>query len=471
LIFIVYVALVVGVIAFIVILFAFLQARSREFNETGVVEIGGSNISIETKQKLQNLPIKKDAMVLEAISNIVEEETTQQLNRVKQELATKFKVVLDEKNREIEIAKREISNVEERAVKAEQMSERIESEKKTTDAVVRSIADGLVVVNQKGEVLLMNPAAEKILGRKQEKKVGQSIYQDAGDELMISMTKENEDKEKVIEYTSKNENTKKVIRSSTAVIQNEDGQTIGMVNVLTDITKQKEFDELKAAFLSNVTHELRTPIVAMQKAIALLMDQSAAGPLNENQANFLRIVSRNAAQLSRLVEDLLDMAKIDSGKLRLQFIPVQIGKLINEAIDTLDTWAKSKNIQIVREIDATMPEIKADPGRITQVMNNLLSNAVKFTPPGGKITVKSSCFGGTSIETSVTDTGAGMKPDNLKKLFKRFEQFGDQQGIQGTGLGLCISKDIVERHGGRIFAESKGEGQGSTFTFTLPIQS
>jgi two-component system sensor histidine kinase VicK len=290
------------------------------------------------------------------------------------------------------------------------------------------------------------------------------------DELMVTLTRDGgEGAEKVIEFKSKDENVKKILRQSTAVIQNEDGQTVGMVNILTDVTKQRELDEIKNKFVSNVTHEFRTPIVAMQKAMAILTSPQA-GTLNDTQSNFVGIVSRNLGHLSRLVEDLLDIAKIESGKMQLRFQMERIEKVIGEVCDSLDTWAKSKNISIVREMEKNLPEIEIDADKITQVLNNLVGNAIKFTPSGGRITVKAfwdQALG--RVRVAVTDTGVGISAEDMKKLFGRFEQFGDQQGISGTGLGLSIAKEIVERHGGEISVDSALQ-KGSTFTFSLPVR-
>src|SRR4051812_1419628 len=195
----------------------------------------------------------------------------------------------------------------------------------------------------------MNPSAEKLLGVKNEKKIGKPVLDDMRDELMVTLTRDGgEGAEKVIEFKSKDENVKKILRQSTAVIQNEDGQTVGMVNILTDVTKQRELDEMKNQFVSNVTHELRTPIVAMQKAIAILQTP-AAGTMNEQQQSLVNIVGRNLGHLSRLVEDLLDIAKIESGKMRFKSVPSRLDRVIAEVCETLDTWAKSKEIKLSRE--------------------------------------------------------------------------------------------------------------------------
>jgi PAS domain S-box-containing protein len=433
------------------------------------LEVDTTGVQSQIRKKVEQLPVKFEdpENAVSQITKLVEDQTNELLQEIKEEYSVKYQVITQEKNREIEIVRKEYQDVKDRFDKTQKLYEKTETEKKTTEAVVRSIAEGLVVVNQKGEVLLMNPSAEKLLGVEKEKKIGKPILENVPDELMVSMSRDSgEGQEKVIEFKTKDESTRRILRQSTAVIQNENGQTVGMVNVLTDVTKQRELDEIKNKFVSNITHELRTPIVAMQKALTLLQTASA-GPLNETQANFLNIVARNLGMLSRLVEDVLDMAKIDSGKMRMKITQARLDKVINDACDALDTWAKSKDIQIARQLDRNLPELPIDPDKITQVLNNLIGNAIKFTPAGGTITVKSGWQAdGRKVEVSVADTGVGIAPENMKKLFQRFEQFGDQQGITGTGLGLSIAKEIVERHGGEIRAEST-PGKGSTFVFTL----
>ena len=423
------------------------------------------------REKLQKLPVRgtdRD-LTMQALTKIVEEESETRLKELKQEYSVKYQVMVQEKNKEVETVRRDYNKTLEQYDEAKRDYKRVEIEKKNTEAVVKSIAEGLVVVNAKGEVLLMNPAAEKLLGVQSEKKLGKSIKDGVGSEYMVSLAREVEGTgEKVVEYTSKDENVKKTIRQSSAVIQDEDGRTVGMVNVLTDITKQKELDEIKTRFVSNVTRELRTPMVAMQKAIEILLDKKGP-PLNDVQTNFLNIVHRNLQHLSRLVEDLLDIAKIESGKMRLKFAPARLDRIVSDACEALGTWSKSKDISLEKEIDKSLPEIPIDSVKITQVLNNLIGNAIKFTPRGGKIFVSCSWHDEQSVRASVRDTGVGIAKENLPKLFGRFEQFGDQQGISGTGLGLCISKEIMERHGGRIYAESE-EKKGSTFTFILPIK-
>ncbi len=434
------------------------------------IEVNTTKVPSDVREKIKKLPIRAEHAeeTVQALSKIVEEETHNLLQEIKQEYSVKYQVVEQEKRREVDAVKRQFKEVEQKFVETQKAYEKSEIEKKTTEAVVKSIAEGVVVVNHKGEVLLMNPSAEKLLGK--EKKVGQSILDGSRDDVMVSLTRDSSDgSEKVIEFRSKDENTRRILRSSSAVIQNENGQTVGMVKVLTDVTKQKELDEVKNRFVSNVTHELRTPIVAMQKAMTLL-SSGAAGVVSSDQEKFLNIVSRNLGQLHRLVEDLLDMAKIESGTYRLKIVPTRLDRVAADVCDALETWSKTKDIKIARQFDKSLPEVPVDPDKITQVLNNLIGNAIKFTPNGGTITVKTAwAADSTAVLLSVSDTGVGMTPENMKKLFGRFEQFGDQQGIVGTGLGLSITKEIVERHGGKIWAESESK-KGSTFTCTLPVK-
>ncbi len=410
----------------------------------------------------------------EAVAHVAEmiyEEAAQMSEMLRKEFNDKYQRTLTEKNSEIDTVKKVYTEVRSQYEEAEKTIKRVNIERRQTEAVVKSIADGLVVVNEKGEVLLMNPSAEKLLGVSSGQKVGQPLVDGLGDEHMVALGRsaggENSG-ERIVEYHSGSENTKKILRSSGAVIQNEDGQTIGMVNILTDVTKQRELEDMKQRFISNVTHELRTPLVAMQNAVVILNKESES--MTDTQKKFLDIVSRNAAQLKSLVQDVLDVAKIDSGKMKIHPKMHKIQEVIKNACDLMDTWAKNKEIEIVRQIDESAPETALDSDKITQVMNNFLSNAIKFTPPKGKITVTLVTeTDKQQLRVSVADNGCGVQPEHLPKLFQRFEQFGDQQGIMGTGLGLAIVKDSIEKHGGLVAAESELK-KGSVFSFTLPIK-
>ncbi len=431
-------------------------------------------------RELQNLAgsshRQKETAVV--ISNLVQEKINQHLHAAQKDLADQYTKIVDEKNREIEDSAKQVFLFQ-------QKFEKTLHEKKQTEAIVRSVADGVVVVNDKGEVLLMNPAAERLLDTRKENKIGKPLLENVKEGQLFSLASEpSESGERDIELTSREDETKKILRSSSAVIEDENGKTVGMVTVLSDITKQKDLDQLKSDFVASVSHELRNPLGAIQQSISIILDRTA-GPLTEHQERFLTNAQRNLRRLSALIDDLLDMAKLEARKVELHCEPSSVAKIINEVMETLEIWAKNKNIQLVKNIPDNLPKIHLDPNRAIQVLVNLISNAIKFTPNGGAITVGARVDNENGVmAVSVADTGIGIAPKDLKKIFNKFQQVGwpavrsldgaarhgkeKPPEISGTGLGLVIAKQIIQLHGGEIFVESE-PGKGTKFTFTLPL--
>lgn len=342
-------------------------------------------------------------------------------------------------------------------------------DKKKTEAVVRSIAEGLVVVDAKGKVIMMNPAAEKLLDISREDKIGESLLDGLSEDKLVSLAKGSAESRE-IEITSPDDETKKILRASSAVVEDENGQTVGMVSVLSDITKQKELDRLKTNFVANVTHELRTPFVAIEKSISLILSKST-GEINATQEKFLDIADRNLKRLSLLINDLLDLSKLEAKKMGIKRQLSSIENTINEAVGTLKAWAGTKSIKIEQKIPLSLPKISIDHNRIIQVLINLIGNAIKFTPTGGTIIVEAVLGRDKKeLEVSSQDSGPGIAKEDLDKVFNKFYQSGERSStdINGTGIGLSIAKEIVELHGGRIWVESD-KSQGAKFIFTLPL--
>lgn len=432
------------------------QAKGRIF-ETKSKGRGELNPD-EVLQELKGLSgsARKQKKAAMAISGLLEEKVEEKIGLVKQELSDKYGKLVEEKSKV--------------AAEAQKKFKKTLNEKKQTEAIVRSVAAGVVVVNNKGEVLLMNPAAEKLLDTKKENKIGQQLSEGAKEEQLISLAKTTSlDGETDIEVDS-NEDTKKILRSSSAVIEDENGQTVGMVTVLNDITKQKELDAMKSQFLSNVTHELRNPIGAIKQSISVILE-GTAGELSEPQQKFLSNAKRNLERLSALVDDILDLSKLEAKKMELSLKPTVISSVINEVCETLDTWTKNKGISLVKDVQENLPEINIDPNRIIQVLLNIISNAIKFTPKDGTITVGAKLSDKKDEMTvSVSDTGVGIAKDDLSKIFGKFQQAKNRAAgdKSGTGLGLTIAQELVQLHGGKIDVESE-EGKGTTFTFTLSM--
>jgi PAS domain S-box-containing protein len=411
----------------------------------------------EIFQELKGLSgsAKNQKKAATAISNLLENKVEEKVSVVRKELTEKYGKLVEEKSQA--------------AAESQRKFKTTLSEKKQTEAIVRSVAAGVVVVNNKGEVLLMNPAAEKLLNTTKEEKTGKSLRDGATDEQLFSMARKTSlDGETDIEIDGQ-EDTKKILRSSSAVIEDENGQTVGMVTVLNDVTKQKELDAMKDQFLSNVTHELRNPIGAIKQSISVILEETA-GPITEPQRKFLSNAKRNLERLGALIDDILDLAKLEAKKMDIKPRPTAISTIIDEVCETLATWLKNKEIALKRDFPENLPELNVDPDRIIQVLMNIISNAIKFTPKGGAITLgaKLSDKGGQMV-ISVADTGVGIPKNDLPKIFGKFQQAKNRAAgdISGTGLGLAIAQEIIQLHGGEITVDSE-EGKGTTFTFTLP---
>lgn len=369
-----------------------------------------------------------------------------------------------------------------------------------TEAILKGVADAIVVVDHKGEVVFINPAAEELLGIKKEELVGEHILSKLKDTQMVTLSKDQLGDEGVFEPTEVEirgtKDTVKTLRQSVGVIHNKNGHTVGTVSVLSDVSKQKELEQVKTDFVSNVSHELRTPLISIQKSIELVLSQQT-GDINEDQKRFLEISNRNVARLMRLINDMLDISKLEAGKQDLHIQTVDVEKLTKEAIAGIQIWSQSKAIDLDTEIIEGIPNSLWDYDKVIQALTNFVSNAIKFTPEKGLITVSvfpvkgEEAFKqirGTEIELkyfsenpntvndefvafSIHDSGPGMNQEDAVKIFDKFYQIQHTSGqsIQGTGLGLPIARQIVELHHGRLWVDSKKRA-GATFTFALPVR-
>ncbi len=356
----------------------------------------------------------------------------------------------------------------------EAQGHRLKSEKQKLENVMHNMSEGVVVVDAQGNLLMINPIAETLLGVSKQD-IGRPIKELVKDEHLLAMVKnlpqgQDASMQKDIELFSRNESTKRVLKTSSAVVEDPDGNAVGMVTVLNDITRQKELEKLKSDFVSNVSHELRSPLVAIEKSVSLILSKTA-GEISPDQEQFLSIAERNLKRLALLINDLLDLSKLEAGKMAIKLQETAIGKIIDDCIMTFANWAKTKSIKLEARIPEKLPLLNIDPDRIIQVLSNLISNALKFTPENGSITVEAKYdTGREKIEVSVADSGIGIADENLNKIFDRFYQVGEKKpsDIGGTGLGLSIAKEIVELHSGKIWAESQA-GSGAKFIFALSL--
>lgn len=260
------------------------------------------------------------------------------------------------------------------------------------------------------------------------------------------------------------------------------------------INRARESDRMKSEFLANMSHELRTPLNHIIGFTELVVDKNC-GDLNETQEEYLNDVLGSSKHLLSLINDILDLAKVEAGKLQLEPSDVNLQMIIENSLCMIKDKAMQHGIQLSMDMDSIPETIKADERKLKQIMYNLFSNAMKFTPDGGSITLAAKMqteysvpehknpdeqtntlypipsFDRNFIEISVNDTGIGLKPEDLERIFDAFEQVESSKSrkYQGTGLGLSLTKRLVELHGGRIWAESEGENKGSTFLFIIPV--
>jgi signal transduction histidine kinase len=235
--------------------------------------------------------------------------------------------------------------------------------------------------------------------------------------------------------------------------------------------KVKEVNEAKSEFMSTASHELKIPMTSI-KGFAKLMQMGAGGDLSEQQQNFLNVITNNVDRMAQLVNDLLDVSRIEAGRIRLELHDIQITDVIQEVVQTVQNQIESKQLSLNLDLADNLPELRADHGRMVQIVTNLVSNAYKYTPAGGQITITAKSYNGEipGVAVTVQDTGYGISEEDQLKLFTTFFRSADDRIREepGTGLGLTITKKMIESHGGELTFESV-LGQGSAFTFTMPL--
>jgi len=329
-------------------------------------------------------------------------------------------------------------------------------------SIVEKSADAIIIVDRNGFVRYVNPAAETIFEHKKE---------DLMDDL-FGRPLNHERREIDIVRLKGGQGTGEMTVTETTWL----GEAADLVTI-HDITERKlaqekliKLDQLKTDFVSTVSHELRTPLTIMKEYASILSDE-VPGKLNLEQRGHLSIIEGNIDRLSQMIEDLLDISKIEAQKVVLKREFVDLASIINDVATQFKPKADGKQIEFVTVFPASLPPIYIDADRISQVFTNLIGNAIKFTPTHGKITVEIIAKE-KEYECRVTDTGIGIAPENLDKVFARFEQFDRREGggAKETGLGLAITKALVQLHRGSIWLESE-LNNGTKFIFTLPKYS
>ena len=345
--------------------------------------------------------------------------------------------------------------------------------KKRNEAIIDSIPDGLIMVDAELHVLAINPRAARIFGCSPEQFRDRHFFDVVKNEQLYERVRTVAEGREVAELSEEeatlpirqNEHLE-YYRFSITPVETERKRVLGIVLLLQNVTKLKELDRLKSEFVMTASHELRTPLTSIGMSIDLLMESARPG-LPEKQQQLLDAAQEEVQRLRALVNDLLDLSKIEAGRVEMEFENLNVAIPVRKACSVFNTQAANKKIELNCQVAEGLTEVKADPNKITWVLTNLISNALRYTDPGGQIKVLAE-EQGDFMYLSVSDDGAGIPIEYQSRIFDKFVQIKGARAVGGSGLGLAIAREIVKAHGGAIWMRST-PGQGSTFTFTLPV--
>ncbi|WP_373779824.1 ATP-binding protein, partial [Jeotgalibaca porci] len=361
------------------------------------------------------------------------------------------------------------------STKVKEAQETTESERQRLDSVLKHMSDGVIATDRRGKIIIVNNRAVDLLGLDREEVVGKSIMKvlDLSKEFTFRQLLEtNED---LILHVDEGEGkADSILQGEFSVIQRDTGFISGVVCVLTDITEQEKVEQERRNFVSNVSHELRTPLTSVKSYTESLQDGAWKDP--DIAPQFLQVISTETERMIRMITDLLNLSRMDQGKLQLEREYVSMNDLFSHILDRFDMVLQSeayrnKNYKIQRDLTQRTLWVDIDQDKVTQVIDNIMNNALKYSPDGGTITCRL-METHNSVVLSITDEGMGIPRKDLQHIFERFYRVDKARArsMGGTGLGLAISREVLMLHGGRIWATSV-ENKGSTFFISLPYES
>ncbi|MFH1718471.1 MAG: ATP-binding protein, partial [Planctomycetota bacterium] len=338
---------------------------------------------------------------------------------------------------------------------------------------IYSIRDAVIVVDEYDKVLMANEAAGRLFdfdfSNSQHKRLSELIDADKSEFInSLRHCRQGRGQATRKEITFSKGDESRTFDCIISCVYDQNRQICGVVAVLHDITREKQIQQMKSDFVSHVSHELKTPLASITAYSEMLAD----GETNdeETRKEFYSVIQNQAQRLNRLIEDILNTSRIESGLIKVNKEPVSLTMAIEEQMQMIKSYAEEKNMEIVWRKPIVFDQVYADRDMISQVIVNLLSNAVKYTPSGGTVKIETEVDEVASlVRVSVTDTGVGIPEDEIEHVFDKFYRVGaNKKQAKGTGLGLNLVKQIVEKvHGGRVFVTSQ-VGKGSTFGFELP---
>ena len=343
-----------------------------------------------------------------------------------------------------------------------------------TEAIIYSIRDAVIVIDDSDRLLMANEAAGRLFNfdhnNSQLKPVSELIgpeQSEFADFLSHNRQSKGQATRKEIEFSK--DGTPKIFDCIVSCVYDQDRQVCGAVAVLHDITREKQIQQMKNDFVSHVSHELKTPLASITAFTEMLADGEAND--EKTRKEFYSVIQNQAQRLNRLIEDILNSSRIESGLIKINKEPASLTMLIEEQLKMIKGYAEEKEVEVIGQKPIIYDQVDVDKDMIQEVIVNLLSNAVKYTPSGGSVKIETEVDENEAlVRVSVTDTGVGIPEDDIEHVFDKFYRVSaNKKQAEGTGLGLNLVKQIIEKvHDGRVFVMSK-VGVGSTFGFELPL--
>lgn len=348
------------------------------------------------------------------------------------------------------------------------------AERQHAEAIIYSISDAVLVTDPFDEVVLANDSAARTFNFDLSRATRAPIHDVIRDSTMISLIREMRKSDsrsgrRIVEHKVQTPSGERIYKVTLSCVAGREDTPAGVVAVLHDMTREKEVAEMKNDFVSNVSHELRTPLASIKAYAEMLIDGEASD--DKTRTEFYEVIQNEANRLGRLIDNILNISRIESGLIKINKNPLSLMVLLKEAVEVILPQARQKQIEIVEQIAPAVDQTCADRDMLYESILNLLSNAVKYTPEGGTITVQTVVDESRKkIAAQISDTGVGIPPKDLAFVFDKFYRAeANNRMAKGTGLGLSLVKHIIETvHHGRMFVESQ-VGKGSTFGFELDL--
>ncbi len=339
----------------------------------------------------------------------------------------------------------------------------VSSEKNKLANILANMADGVIMTDVEGNVVLSNTAAGKFLGFKEVDSLNKHLIEVVHDHELDTVVKQCLETAKEQEIQFECGITRRFLRAIALPLQHQ-GRLNGALILVQDLTELRNLQTTRRELIGNISHELRTPLASIKAMVETL--QSGAIGDKEAAHDFLWRINGEIDHLTQMVAELTQLSRIEAGQAELKIERVDLNTTVDEVVAQLKPLAERQEIVISKDLSPALPSIPADRDRIRQTITNLVHNAIKFNRSGGKITISTS-YDSNSVSVSVTDTGIGIAREDLPHIFERFYKADKARSGGGSGLGLAIAKHTIQAHGGEIWAESE-EGKGSAFTFRLP---